>query len=234
MSERIITPTPEMSADSKGAYLTSLYDDFGVPILYPKTLIDGKTRGGSHVCLPNFGPDASGVLEQHGFGRTSSWEVVTDEPFVKEFLLPRGEGEYEALESSLRYAIGKDNTQLTMRLTLRNTGDTALRVEPGFHPYFAVPEDQGVVSIDDAPYDLTTLAGTKYIDGLSHTLRVGERELRLHSDELTKWAIWTDLKGPYVCIEPTLNGPSFNDESSIAALLQPGSMQTYDFSIHWD
>ncbi len=236
MSERMKPPTPEMTVDSQGAYLTSLVDDFGASILYPRTTIDGKNRGGCHVCLPNFGPDSSRALDQHGFGRTSQWDVVTDEPFVRELYLPRGVGDYQGLQASLRYAIGQDVTQLTMRLNVRNNGETPLRVEPGFHPYFAVPLGVKEVYIDDAVYGLTELAGTKYIEGNSHTLGIGPRELELHSEQLTKWAIWTDLKGQYVCVEPTLNGPSFSDSSDSEEILplQAGELRTYDFTIKWD
>ena len=52
----------QFSVDETGAYITELYDVDGNQILFPRTMIGEKLRGGSHVCFPYFGPDGAGIL----------------------------------------------------------------------------------------------------------------------------------------------------------------------------
>ena len=85
---------------TKGGYVTNLANDEG-DILFPKrTLKDAegneKTRGGSHACLPNFGPGGASGLEQHGYGRTSDWRVV-ERSETRVELLCEGVGEYTSM-----------------------------------------------------------------------------------------------------------------------------------------
>lgn len=229
-------PKPQFAVDKQGAYLTELYDRTGKAVLFPRTDLEGKTRGGCHVCLPNFGPDASGRLAQHGFGRTLDWKsAASEEPGVADLYLPAGTDEYAGLKAALHIAVGDEGgDHLTMRLDVGNHGAEPLRVAPGFHPYFAVSEGDSV-QLDGIPLDLTALADTEFVDGSSHELVIGGRRLRLHSDELQRWAVWTDQRGGYVCVEPTLAGPTFlNNEPLDTEMLAPDAVQSYEFRIHWD
>lgn len=237
MSEVFPDNEPPMSftVDTKGAYLTRLVDTGGRPILFERTLIDGKTRGGCHVCLPNFGPDASGRLAQHGFGRNLPWEVMESaDAHVVELALPHVEGDYAGLNATLRYQ--SEPTHMIMRLTVYNDGDDerSLPIAPAFHPYFAVPDGAEVV-LNDEKLDISQYSGTEYIDGTVHVLRIGERRLKLSSEQLTKWALWTDMRGGYFCVEPTLEGSSFATEggSLKPTQLRRGEMKVYDFRIDW-
>lgn len=223
-------PRPTFAIDPHGAYVTELSSG-DRPILFTRTHIDGKLRGGSHVCLPNFGPDEAGVLAQHGFGRTEDWELVRDQPDVKELVLPRGPGVYADLKSRLRYTLS--TSDFTMQLTLHATGTEPLRVAPAFHPYFASPEDEEVY-LDGERCDLSQYAGTEYTSGPTHELRIGNRTFVLHSDQLTTWALWTDQAGRYFCIEPSLIGQSFRHiEPHSSELLPPGEVRSYEFRVGW-
>ena len=216
--------------DTAGAYVTKLAAD-GQPILFTRQRIGDKLRGGSHVCLPNFGPDVSGELAQHGFGRVVDWKLTKDEPNIKELTLPSIAGVYTGLQATLRYDCSESG--MLMRLTVVNTGRQPLRVAPAFHPYFAVP-DESDVQLNGELLDLSTYAGTEYIKGTRQTLQVGERTLTLHSDELTTWALWTDQAAGYFCVEPSLRGQSFRrSEPDTEELLQPDEQRTYDFRISW-
>lgn len=225
---------PRFTIDPHGAYLTKLVDQQGRPIIFEWTEIDGKTRGGCHVCLPNFGPDASGVLRQHGFGRDVTWEVTREETAVTELTMPTEPGAYENLQAGLRYAYGTEGgSHLTMSLAMHNNGAEPLRVAPAFHPYFAVPSGESV-RLNGQEIDIAQYADTEFIEGTTHELSIGERTLRLHSDQLTTWALWTDGKGDYFCVEPTLAGPSFQQEApGDDELLAPGQLRTYEFRIYW-
>lgn len=226
-------PKRGFSIDPHGAYLTQLHTSEGQPILFDRTTIDGKTRGGCHVCLPNFGPDSSGELAQHGFGRTVDWQVVRDEGDVVELRMPQVEGDYAGLEASMIYAYDADASRCTMRLEVSNSGTTPLRVAPAFHPYFAVGEDEPV-RLNGELLDTSAYEGTEFVEGISHELAIGERQLTLESDELTTWALWSDNRGGYFCVEPSEAGPSFiNDSPRPDELFAPGEQWSYEFRISW-
>ena len=79
MSEIILrNQSATMQVNTMGGYIDSLILK-GWEVLFPKTSVqvgdDTKLRGGMHVCLPQFGPDSKNHLAQHGFGRTSDWEI---------------------------------------------------------------------------------------------------------------------------------------------------------------
>jgi glucose-6-phosphate 1-epimerase len=213
----------------EGAWLTNLSDDNG-DILFPKRKLkapDGssKARGGCHVCLPNFGPGGDSGLAQHGFGRTSVWEVGEQNENSASFLLKGGAEGYEGLEARLTYTV--DNA-LTMKLELTNTGHAPLRVAPGFHPYFILQPGEGQVMVEDTKHDLDDLADTLYEDGQSKKLITTNRTINLTSENLPTWAIWTDQLSNYVCVEPTHAGNAFlNDKPAENELLQPGQSETY-------
>ena len=216
-----------------GGYVTNLADESG-DILFPKCTrraSDGseKVRGGCHVCLPNFGPGGESDLAQHGFGRTSEWQVRNKSETRIELVLA-GQGEYMGMESTLTY--GLQDRALTMRLTLKNSGTSPLKVSPGFHPYFYTAGK--VLTLDgETLADLAEFAGTKFADGSDRQIVIGERQLSLHSDELTTWAEWTDQLGKYFCVEPTQSGNAFLDDMARTDTLAAGETREYLFTIAW-
>lgn len=229
-------PNSPFEFDLNGAFLTDLSDSQGRPILFTRTTIGEKTRGGSHVCLPNFGPDSSGELAQHGFGRTSRWDLIADESTedgirAVELSLDTSEvpQSYRDIQARLKYWHGPDH--FSMRLTVLNGGESAMRVAPGFHPYFVADQP---VRLNGEPIDLSAYSGTEYIDGSQHVLELGDRKLVLSSQNLSRWALWTDQMGDYFCVEPTLAGPSFDQKSiTQSEMIGPGRLKSYDLTIAW-
>ncbi|MBB1558408.1 hypothetical protein HG437_003430 [Candidatus Saccharibacteria bacterium] len=215
-----------------GAYITSLADERG-DVFYPLqqlTTSDGgrKTRGGCHVCLPNFGPGGASGLAQHGFGRTSQWQVVEHTSDRVELML-KGNSAYAGLESRLVYTVAEH--QLAMQLTLVNIGEDELLVAPAFHPYFAY---DGVPVLDGQPLsDLAPLAETIFVDGPTRQLVTGLRTITLQSEGLPRWAVWTDGLGSYLCVEPTHSGNSFADSPAHAAALVPEQTARYGVRVGW-
>lgn len=221
--------------DPKGAWLTNLSDEYG-DLLFPKrslTAADGseKLRGGSHVCLPNFGPGGKSGQPQHGFGRLEEWEVSdkTDNSIL--LTLEKGEDEYAKMSSVLTYQL--DAQALLMTLELVNNGDDALRVAPAFHPYFVLGREHSA-ALNDEKLFLEDLAEVQFAEGTLQTLNISDTIITLESEELTTWAKWTDQLGPYVCVEPTLGGNAFlNDSPEPRELITSGETRLYRFIIRW-
>lgn len=232
MNITLHTGTTTVTITTDGAYITNLADERG-DVFYPLqqlTAPDGerKTRGGCHVCLPNFGPGGASGLAQHGFGRTSQWQVVEHTSDRVELML-QGSGAYAGLESRLVYTVAEH--QLAMQLTLVNVGEDELLVAPAFHPYFAY---DGALVLDGQPLaDLTPLAETIFVNGSTRQLVTGLRTITLQSEELPRWAVWTDRLGPYLCVEPTHSGNSFADSPAHAEALVPGQTVRYGVRVGW-
>ncbi len=218
---------------TKGGYMTNLANDDG-DILYPKRTLmaaDGseKTRGGSHVCLPNFGPGGASGLDQHGYGRTSEWQVKDRSETAVELVLG-GQGEYMSMESCLRYEV--HHTAVTMALTLKNTGSSPLKVSPAFHPYWFRGGE--MPKVNDTRYeDLAEFAEAKLISGHTQYLHLAGRHLLMQSDTLTRWVQWTDQLGDYFCLEPSQSGFAFAEDIARADTLEPGAEKTYECTVAW-
>ena len=232
MNITLHTGTTTATITTSGAYITSLADEHG-DVFYPLqqlTTSDGerKTRGGCHVCLPNFGPGGASGLAQHGFGRTSQWQVVEHTSDWVELIL-KGSDAYAGLESRLVYTVAEH--QLAMQLTLVNIGEDELLMAPAFHPYFAY---DGVPVLDGQPLaDLTPLAETIFVDGVTRQLATGRRTITLQSEGLPRWAVWTEGLGSYLCVEPTHSGNSFADNPAHAAVLTAGQTARYGVRVGW-
>lgn len=154
-----------MQINTLGAYVDNLVLH-GREVLFPKTSVqvgtDTKLRGGMHVCLPQFGPDSKNHLAQHGFGRTSTWQIrYQNESDVGLRLISTAKG-YENVEWLLDYSLPNENEAVTT-LTVCNYGDAPVRTSPGFHPYFP----------PSAPNSISTARPTT--PTISHT-----RNLSLH------------------------------------------------------
>jgi D-hexose-6-phosphate mutarotase len=221
--------------DPHGAWLTNLSNEYG-DIIFPKRNLTGedgsvKQRGGSHVCLPNFGPGGTSGQPQHGFGRVVDWELTDKTNSSVLLTLKKGEGDYGEMESVLAYQLGDD--RLVMTLEVVNNGSTDLRVAPAFHPYFALT-DEADVAIDGEKEPLENLAEAQFVSGTIHTLDAAGRTLTLTSDALQSWAKWTDRLGKYVCVEPSVGGFTFlKDTPEAGEMLRPGESKTYSFTISW-
>lgn len=223
--------------DPQGAWLTNLSDQRG-DILFPKRTFqapDGskKIRGGSHVCLPNFGPGGESGLPQHGFGRLMTWEVTEKDDTAATLLLEKGEGAYAMLGSTLTYELR--GRQLVMTLEVANGGQQPLRVAPAFHPYLSIPRGIEEVTINNEHVELETLNEAQFVTAERQVVVTPGRSFTLESKRLTTWAHWTDQSGPYVCVEPTLDGFAFLNETPQAEeMLDVGAVKTYQTVISWE
>lgn len=202
------------SIDPEGGWLVSFSDNEG-DILFPRSQItypDGtvKTRGGSHVCLPNFGPDAEFGMDQHGFGRISEWKIESQSESSVTLLLQGGTEQYKDLSSRLTYEL--KSTGLQMNLDLYNNGSQSLPVAPGFHPYFQTRAEDTFIVVDGSELAFSDLSEMKLVESEGRELWLAGRRLKLTSS-MKHWAHWTDRVDEYICVEPTVRGNAFLDGS---------------------
>ena len=223
----------QFSVDSAGAYLVDLYDGAGQQILFPRTTIDGKRRGGSHVCLPYFGADAAGLLPQHGFGRDARWRVTKESDHAIVCTYSHGEADmFRGLAATLRYELAEDERSLTATLIVENRGDSPMPVSPGFHPYFAV--DPADVRLNGTAIDLADFEPYKdYLDTNEMMLETAGRTIKIASGTLRHMVVWTNLQADFLCVEPTLSGHSFNSTRPSDFMLEPKTHIQYEFTISW-
>lgn len=212
--------------------IVELYRVGDQDVLFPRQEVDGKMRGGSHVCAPYFGPGVHSGQSQHGYGRDVEWSVSQQVSSGVTLSHLQTAGEYEGLAMELKYFLGA--SALSMELTLRNASDRVMRLTPGFHPYFACGES-GDVSVNGETYSESELAETVYRnfpDGMASGV-VGGQTYGVSSDTLREYAIWSSHPNLFVCIEPTLAANSFSElsEGSDIEYISPGEMAKYDCSI---
>ncbi|HJP81642.1 MAG TPA: hypothetical protein VJ841_04570 [Candidatus Saccharimonadales bacterium] len=217
--------------DPLGAWVTNLSDQSG-DILFPKRLLvalDGnkKARGGCHVCLPQFGPGGESGLEQHGFGRTSVWEIEKRSLDMVILTLRVKEGNYTGLTAALTYQLSEH--QFTMKLTVH--GSAGMKISPGFHPYFSVLRGEEDVEISGERFELSELSNTEFRVAQEQTIELGNRTVRIWSKELPTWAIWSDQLGSYICIEPTLGGNMFQEGKAL--ILRDDTEYSFAVGICW-
>lgn len=221
--------------DPAGAWVAELSVD-NQAIFYPKTDLvndagEVKTRGGMHICLPNFGPGGDSGLPQHGFGRVLEWRVLSQAETNVRLVLEAPEGLYETLQAELSYELAENG--LASRLSVQNTGTEALRLAPAFHPYFSLDPAETEIDLNGQKYQLAALAGTEFAEAESFDFTSDNRKLKLEQQGLPIWAIWTDQLGDYVCVEPTLGGYRFLEAPKDDEMLAPGETKTYVFTISW-
>lgn len=117
-----------ITVEPDGALLTS-YTRAGQDVLMPRQQLDGSWRGGCHVCMPNFGPGGESGLAQHGFGRTSTWQVSQQTDSMVALTLQVDEASYRGLTFTITYQLAP--TGLAMVLTATNGAHAPVRLAPG-------------------------------------------------------------------------------------------------------
>lgn len=222
--------------DSRGAFVTELYDgDWQILFKkgeYVNSEGEAKTRGGCHPCFPNFGPaDSKYGLPQHGPARDETWEVLPqgDEAIYLHKKINR-------IDTHVMYELGEKSLSTT--LITKNEHYGSQPVAPGFHPYFNVGK-LNEVSINGVTYNLDKdadrLKNTDYVDNVK-TLQIDDRIINFDTN-LTRFAIWSggeaDEEGNrYICVEPTLEGPSFSDGNT-PSVLESDETKVFTFKMSW-
>lgn len=220
-----------LEAETEGGRIESLTDG-DMQVLYPQITvnIDGKEkiRGGSHPCVPNFGIDTLYGLPSHGFGRDEKWDLMNKAPSYSTLSL-EGNGDYKGLKMLLSYEIGEGS--LRMNLQLKNAGDTVLPIAPGFHPYF--PTTDSYIKVHNLELNENELMATMFFDGDTIDFETSEMKYSYETKNCNRFAVWSDSKD-YVCVEPTLNGPSFSEVVETPYELKPEEEFEIDAILRWE
>lgn len=210
----------------------------GNPVLFPSpgrlendTLkLDKNLR---QVPIPSAGLDGNTTrVPQHGFGRTSPWDVVaTSENEVTLRLVSneqtRGMFPWDFV-ATYRYTLDGPTLRIAQRI---ETTSPSLPVAVGFHPYFYVPDkDKSKARIptestrawDNVAKKVITLASSKQT-GCPIDLTQAEVDVHLLDHEATMavlelgdghhievrasrhfqhWVVWTLIGRDFVCLEP--------------------------------
>lgn len=140
-----------------------------------EAVYDGKKaiRGGVPVVFPQFGP---GALPNHGFARTSEWELrsASDDGLAEFELNPTDESlKMWPHQFRLVYKVAVDATSLRTTLCVENTGKSAFPFCALLHTYHQVPRlhfkklrVQGLLgSYSDKTRDMATLEHPAGSDG---------------------------------------------------------------------
>lgn len=217
-----------LAIDTEGAYIDSLkYKD--TPIFFSKKEIDGKVRGGSHICYPQFSSGGKTGLENHGFGRSKIWAVVDNSESHIVLSLERQPGEYQGAIAKVYYRISGRN--FIFKLVITNEANKDLIFSPALHPYFKL-EEKDTVLINGKELDLESheLYETMYMENIE-CLETNKYIIKFENINLPIFALWTDNKEKYICIEPTYNSTSFARGEGFIKL-KPGETQEFGITLN--
>jgi glucose-6-phosphate 1-epimerase len=172
---RIATPAVVGQVYLQGAHITEWTPAGQRPVIWmsqASALERGRPiRGGVPICFPWFGAGRDSQMSPlHGFARLADWSFVSavdlDDVVTLTFRLTHADvtdlpgAAAWGQEFELTYVV-TFGAELTIVLTVRNTGPTDFSFEEALHTYFAV-EDIRQVSVDG-------LAGTRYLDKAAGT-----------------------------------------------------------------
>ena len=151
---RIATPTVEGEVYLQGAHITGWTPAGQRPVIWMSqdSLFQPQSplRGGVPICFPWFGPGRDAKMSPpHGFARLANWSLVSavdlDNDVTLTFRLTHADipdlpaAADWAQEFELTYAV-TFGAELTVVLTVRNTGTTDFSYEEALHTYFAVDD----------------------------------------------------------------------------------------------
>ena len=187
-----------------GAQITSFRPMRTTDVLWisPYSIFEkGKAiRGGIPVCFPWFGPHGSdSALPQHGFARTSMWEVAKvdtlekGETYVSMQLKSSEETKAywpHDFVAEMIFVIG-DSLSVTLKVT--NPSDSAISYTSALHTYFNLSAFENI--------KIAGLADTHYENQLDGNRYVQEEELLEVSEAITRHYFDTEadciIRDPY-------------------------------------
>jgi glucose-6-phosphate 1-epimerase len=190
--------------------------------LSSEAVIDGSRgiRGGVPICWPWFGPSPERVglgKPQHGFARTSLWQLDGISDYEESTLLHLSLQDSEASRAIWPHAFTLEydlliSDDLTLMLTTRNESEAALIYSGALHSYFAVSAPESVTITGLGPSYLDKLdQGKEKNSGIFQLnepidrvytqpetitrLEAGSHQLTLehgNADSIVAWTPWID------------------------------------------
>lgn len=241
MSALVTLTSPKgdrLTIDQQGAYITSLRSADGQDILFARTHIGEKLRGGLPVCAPVFGPGDAVGLKQHGFARDVEWTV--HQRSADALVLTFDAVGHEAIPSvyqgcTMLFTVKISENSLFVGLSIENRGDMAFVCSPGLHPYFPTADATTVTIQSDSTRHFTAdeLAATQFLP--PHQAQVEVQlagcKVFMTSTTLQQYAVWSANPDTYICVEPTWAGNL--DAQATMQLLLPGEKMHADMTLKW-
>jgi galactose mutarotase-like enzyme len=120
-------------------------------VLYRPMETGNVRRWGIPLMIPNFSRLENGIFQEkgttlpiHGFGRVLPWTVVSQEQarITIQLMSDDATRQNYPYDFTFTAAITAGNQTLTYTLTMENRSDENMPIAPGFHPYFAIAQDQ--------------------------------------------------------------------------------------------
>lgn len=216
----------------------------GIPFLFP---IFGRLKDGKYTW-----DEKEFSMEIHGFGHTSSWQVVEHTGVTLRLML---EADDQTLEQypfrfrvTLAFTVGEDGLMICQ--TYENRDEKPMPYNYGFHPYFLTEklENIRVETTADTFFDFA-VGGKAFGHGsVSLTMPEGAPETGaafmgvhgptvLHNDTEGKrltmefdesfhtHVLWTQAGKKFLCVEP-VNGTANGFNTGVYLTLQPGESRT--------
>lgn len=221
----------------------------GVPVLFPSP---GKLAGDAWAW-----GGARGAMKQHGFARNLPWEVIatgTDDGAFATLELRSSDRTRAQYPWDFRavFTYRLRGRALAIEMKIENTGAAPMPFGVGFHPYFAVrDEDKGAVRIPTRAtrafdnkekreiafggLDLTAAEVDMHLHdhgGTEASLTNGDVAIELRgSPEFTHWVVWALRGRDFVCLEPwTCPGDALNSGDRLL-VLEPGAARSLHLSL---
>lgn len=130
-------------------------------VLYRPDETGNVKRWGLPLMIPNFSRLKDGIFQEkhttlpiHGFGRTMPWTVTEEDGTRLSMQLLSSDATRQSYpyEFTFTATIEAGAGTLTYTVTMENRGDETMPIAPGFHPYFAVAqEDKSRIVADGLP-----------------------------------------------------------------------------------
>ncbi len=221
----------------------------GVPVLFPSPgrLRDDRYARGA----------VAGALGQHGFARSSPFEVLdAREDRVTMRLRPSDAARAEfPFEHELTLSARVSPGALHLDAEVRNPGAVELPYGLGYHPYFFVPAaekaaarvpTQATRAWDNVAKRARALSGIALGDGevdlhlLDHggsraELCLGGGRVVVAGDDGWRcWVVWTLPGRDFVCLEPWTSPADALNTGDGLLTLAPGASRAHRLTISWE
>jgi hypothetical protein len=182
---------------------------------------DGGSRGGVYLCIPNFEELSPPFSIKHGEYRTTACN--SNLPHQKNLSAP-AENNWGNVDVITNWEEIDEHNSKTLKVTttIRALSDTAW-VRPGFHPYFSLTQnsfiDIGTTRLDIASlphdsmqkYKAALLCEVVKLTTANYTVSMSCKLSPITENHAIVFAIWSDKKHQYVCIEPVIGNQPAQD-----------------------
>src|SRR5215469_7683382 len=129
-------------------------------VLYRPMETGNIERWGLPLMIPNFSRLKDGIFKEkgttlpiHGFGRSLPWTVIEQGPTLISMQLTSNSATRlnYPYDFTFTATIVAGEETLTYALTMENQSDEVMPIAPGFHPYFAVAQQDKAKLVVDGP-----------------------------------------------------------------------------------